>query len=189
MPPFDDHRGQAPGLGATRTSDSTPRSPAFLRKARGRRPSGLHSPWQLLEHLRIAQHDILDFCRNPNYKEMRWPADYWPPAPAPPSDRRVGRRHPAVPRRTGRPFNSIAADPKIDLERAHSARRRADVPPGAAADRGSLRLSRRAAGPRPPIARRVEAAVTAAPRIAVSGLTKIYGTTTAVDGLNALRVE
>ena len=37
-----------------------------------------HSAWQLLEHIRIAQRDILDFCRNPNYKEMKWPDDYWP---------------------------------------------------------------------------------------------------------------
>ena len=53
---------------------------------RGKRPSGTpHSPWELLEHLRITQHDILDFCRNPDYSEMEWPADYWPPSPAPPT--------------------------------------------------------------------------------------------------------
>jgi uncharacterized damage-inducible protein DinB len=53
---------------------------------RGIAPSGLpHSPWQLLEHLRIAQHDILDFCINPQYREMTWPDDYWPTDPAPPS--------------------------------------------------------------------------------------------------------
>jgi uncharacterized damage-inducible protein DinB len=34
--------------------------------------------WQLLEHLRLAQYDILDFCRNPGYTERRWPEDYWP---------------------------------------------------------------------------------------------------------------
>jgi hypothetical protein len=54
--------------------------------ARGRVPTGLpYSPWQLLEHLRIAQHDILDFCRNPAYEELSWPDDYWPAAAAPPS--------------------------------------------------------------------------------------------------------
>lgn len=37
-----------------------------------------HTPWQLLEHIRIAQWDILDFSTNPNYKEMTWPDDYWP---------------------------------------------------------------------------------------------------------------
>jgi len=44
---------------------------------RGMAPPGLpYSPWQLLEHLRITQHDILDFCRNPGYEEMSWPEDY-----------------------------------------------------------------------------------------------------------------
>jgi hypothetical protein len=43
------------------------------------RPNGSpHSAWQLIEHIRIAQWDILDFSRNPNYKEMKWPDDYWP---------------------------------------------------------------------------------------------------------------
>ena len=52
---------------------------------RGRQPDGLpYSPWQLLEHMRIAQHDILDFCRNPSYAEMKWPDDYWPKDPGPP---------------------------------------------------------------------------------------------------------
>ncbi len=55
-------------------------------EARGKRPAGApHSPWELLEHLRLAQHDILDFCRNPNYTAMEWPADYWPKHPEPPS--------------------------------------------------------------------------------------------------------
>jgi hypothetical protein len=54
--------------------------------ARGRAPGGLpYSPWQLLEHLRITQHDILDFCRNPEYRELSWPDDYWPAAASPPS--------------------------------------------------------------------------------------------------------
>lgn len=53
---------------------------------RGRAPAGLpYSPWQLIEHLRIAQHDLLDFCRNPDYREREWPDDYWPDSAAPPS--------------------------------------------------------------------------------------------------------
>ena len=53
---------------------------------RGRQPAGLpYSAWQLLEHLRRAQRDILEFCRNPNYQELSWPDDYWPSSPAPPS--------------------------------------------------------------------------------------------------------
>jgi uncharacterized damage-inducible protein DinB len=52
---------------------------------RGSRAAGLeHSPWQLLEHLRIAQNDILDFCVNPRYvHSLKWPQDYWPDGPAP----------------------------------------------------------------------------------------------------------
>src|SRR3954466_2208074 len=53
---------------------------------RGARAAGFeHSPWQLLEHLRIAQADILDFCVNPTYvHERAWPDDYWPKNPEPP---------------------------------------------------------------------------------------------------------
>lgn len=55
---------------------------------RGHVPKGLpYSAWQLVEHLRRAQHDILDFCVNPGYHELRWPDDYWPAKPAPPSAR------------------------------------------------------------------------------------------------------
>jgi hypothetical protein len=54
---------------------------------RGVRPAGFeHSPWQLLEHMRLAQEDILDFCVNANYQHtLKWPDDYWP-APTPPGD-------------------------------------------------------------------------------------------------------
>lgn len=55
---------------------------------RGRRPEPYpHSVWQLLEHLRIAQADLLDFCTNANYSHgLAWPADYWPAEAACPSD-------------------------------------------------------------------------------------------------------
>jgi hypothetical protein len=53
---------------------------------RGKRPRGLpHSPWELVEHMRIAQRDILDFSRNPKYALPKWPEGYWPPKSAPPS--------------------------------------------------------------------------------------------------------
>lgn len=54
---------------------------------RGERPSGFeHSVWQLLEHIRLAQDDILDFCANASYEHtMKWPDDYWPTDPAPPN--------------------------------------------------------------------------------------------------------
>ncbi len=41
-------------------------------------PKGEYGPWALLEHIRRGQWDILDFIRNPSYKEMKWPDDYWP---------------------------------------------------------------------------------------------------------------
>src|SRR5688572_7605899 len=53
---------------------------------RGAQVSGFeHSPWQLLEHLRLAQKDLLDFAVNPQYVHaLEWPGDYWPRDPAPP---------------------------------------------------------------------------------------------------------
>lgn len=52
---------------------------------RGVRPAALpYSPWQLLEHMRLAQADILDFCRNPQYRQPAWPDDYWPRTEGPP---------------------------------------------------------------------------------------------------------
>jgi DinB superfamily len=53
---------------------------------RGKTPEGAeHSPWELLEHLRITQWDILDFSRNPDYESRKWPEGYWPETPAPPN--------------------------------------------------------------------------------------------------------
>jgi uncharacterized damage-inducible protein DinB len=55
---------------------------------RGKRPNGFpHSVWELLDHIRRVQYDLLDFCRNPQYEDiLKFPDDYWPPTPAPPSD-------------------------------------------------------------------------------------------------------
>ena len=54
---------------------------------RGARAPGFdHSVWQLVEHIRLAQADILDFCATPKYgHEVKWPDDYWPKDPAPPN--------------------------------------------------------------------------------------------------------
>lgn len=63
--------------------DAVARMPAGLR---GKRPRGFaHSPWELLEHIRLAQRDLLEFCTNPDYVAGEWPDDYWPKSPAPPS--------------------------------------------------------------------------------------------------------
>lgn len=54
---------------------------------RGTAPAGFpHTAWQLVEHIRLTQRDILDFCRDPGYVAPSWPADYWPPSAAPPDD-------------------------------------------------------------------------------------------------------
>jgi len=56
---------------------------------RGKRPAGFpHSVWELLEHIRITQRDLLDFVQNPDYEEkLQWPKDYWPPNSAPASEK------------------------------------------------------------------------------------------------------
>lgn len=57
----------------------------FPAEARGKRPKGAeHSPFEVLEHLRIAQWDILEFSRNPDHKSPEWPGGYWPASEAPP---------------------------------------------------------------------------------------------------------
>jgi uncharacterized damage-inducible protein DinB len=58
-------------------------------EVRGKRPTGFpHSVWELLEHIRIAQHDLLDFLENPDYEhQLEWPRDYWPPSMAPSDDK------------------------------------------------------------------------------------------------------
>jgi hypothetical protein len=87
----------------------------FPARLRGTQPPGLpYSGWQLVEHLRITQHDILDFCENAAYKEMKWPDDYWPRSPAPPSSAAwTGsiRQY----RADRKALQKLAADPKVDL--------------------------------------------------------------------------
>ena len=84
---------------------------------RGKRVEGLpYSAWELLEHLRIAQHDILDFSRNPKYQEHTWPDDYWPGSPEPP-DEKAWDRSVAAFRRDRRAVQKLAADPKTKLEK------------------------------------------------------------------------
>ena len=86
--------------------------PATLR---GTRPKEApHSVWELVEHIRLAQRDILDFCRDEHYKEKAWPDDYWPETPAPPSaaawDESIRRYHADV-----EAFKRLVQDPGVDL--------------------------------------------------------------------------
>lgn len=81
----------------------------------GVQPSTLpYSPWQLLEHLRLCQRDILDFCRDPAYKEPAGLEAYWPPTVAPPTPRSWDESVAAFQAdRTA--MQQLAVDPGIDL--------------------------------------------------------------------------
>lgn len=57
----------------------------FPAELRGQRPHGLpHSAYQLVEHLRIAQWDIVEYALNPKHKSPEFPKGYWPELPEPP---------------------------------------------------------------------------------------------------------
>jgi hypothetical protein len=59
----------------------------FPAPLRGVRPPGVpHSAWELLEHLRMAQSDMLEFSRDPAHQSPEWPAGYWPKTAAPPDE-------------------------------------------------------------------------------------------------------
>jgi len=59
---------------------------------RGKRPKGAeHSPWELLEHMRIATWDILEFSRDARHVSPAWPAGYWSKTQAPPNEKAWGR--------------------------------------------------------------------------------------------------
>ena len=82
---------------------------------RGRRPDGFpHSAWELVEHIRFTQFDLLDFCQNPKYTEPKWPDDYWPRTPVPPSDAAWMESIAAV-RRDRTALARFATDTELDL--------------------------------------------------------------------------
>jgi hypothetical protein len=55
-------------------------------KLRGKRPKGAeHSAWEILEHMRLAQWDILEFSRDAKHASPKWPEGYWPKSAAPPN--------------------------------------------------------------------------------------------------------
>jgi len=82
---------------------------------RGKRVAGTpHSAWRLVEHLRIAQWDILEFSRNPRHQSPEFPAGYWPTGDAPPDDKAWDRSVAAV-RADLTAMQALVADPKMDL--------------------------------------------------------------------------
>ena len=82
---------------------------------RGAKPPGVpHTPWRLLEHLRIAQRDILEFTRDPRHVSPPWPEGYWPAGDAPPDDEAWDRSAAAF-RADLRAMRDLVADPATDL--------------------------------------------------------------------------
>ena len=81
----------------------------------GKRPKGAeHSPWQLLEHLRIAQWDILEFSRDAKHKSPKWPEEYWPKSPVPPDEKAWDKSVRAF-RRDLKTLCALVSDAKTDL--------------------------------------------------------------------------
>jgi hypothetical protein len=84
-------------------------------KLRGVRPIELpYSIWELLEHMRIAQWDILEFSRDPKHVSPEWPSGYWPKVPAPPN---AAAWNKSVKRFAGglAEMKKLAASPRTDL--------------------------------------------------------------------------
>jgi DinB superfamily len=84
-------------------------------KFHGQKPPGLpHSPWMLLEHMRIAQRDILEFSRNRKHVSPEWPKGYWPRREAPPS---LASWNTSIRkfRKDLKSMQDIVANPKTDL--------------------------------------------------------------------------
>jgi hypothetical protein len=84
-------------------------------KLRGQKPKSMpHSPWMLLEHLRITQEDILDFSRDPKYVAPKWPEGYWPKTLAPPNasawNKSIAAFHKDV-----KAMQALISNPKTDL--------------------------------------------------------------------------
>ena len=84
-------------------------------KLRGVKPGKFpHTPWMLLEHLRRAQWDILEFSRNAKHVSPDWPSGYWPKTEAPPNEAAWNRSIQQF-RRDRKAFQKLIANPKTDL--------------------------------------------------------------------------
>jgi hypothetical protein len=82
---------------------------------RGRKAPGLpHTLWQLLEHLRIAQWDIVEFSRDANHVSPSWPEGYWPKTEAPPDAAAWDEALESF-NRDLQAMQDLVADPKTDL--------------------------------------------------------------------------
>ena len=87
----------------------------FPEKLRGVTPTGApHSAWQLLEHLRIAQWDILEFSRDAKHVSPKWPEGYWPTNDKPPTDAQWKKCVSAI-KKDLQAMQRLVEDPRTDL--------------------------------------------------------------------------
>ncbi len=87
----------------------------FPAKLRGRVPDGLpHSAWQLLEHIRLALWDILEFSRDARHKSPKWPEGYWPKTKAPASAEAWDKSVKAIDQHLDA-MRKLVSDPSRDL--------------------------------------------------------------------------
>ena len=87
----------------------------FPAKLRGIKPDGAeHTAWQLLEHMRIAQWDILEFSRSAKHVSPEWPGGYWPKMEKPPNsdawEKSIASFHKDL-----KAMQKLVEDPKTDL--------------------------------------------------------------------------
>ncbi|HEV3197582.1 MAG TPA: DinB family protein [Bryobacteraceae bacterium] len=83
----------------------------------GVRPEGVpYSAWEILEHMRIAQKDILEFSRSAEYVSPQWPEGYWPKSPAPERESQWNESVLAL-RQDLAQFEALIQDPAQDLNR------------------------------------------------------------------------
>lgn len=89
----------------------------FPAELRSKVPENLpYSAWQLVEHLRITQRDILDFSAPPTggYQPLEWPEAYWPKSPEPPSAQGWNHAIAAI-RKDREHFEALIMKPEADL--------------------------------------------------------------------------
>lgn len=84
----------------------------------GKRPEHLpYSPWELLEHIRISQRDILDYSRAADaasYRSLPWPKGYWPKTAAPPNAESWDKSVAAI-KADREAMEELVKDPRLDL--------------------------------------------------------------------------
>ena len=84
-------------------------------EVRGAKPDGIpHSPWRLLEHVRICQWDILEYSRDPDHVSPEYPSGYWPEDDAPPDEAAWDKSVEAF-RGDLKAMQDLVADPDADL--------------------------------------------------------------------------